>query len=264
MAAPLLHITVTALSMVGDFNDISHEVRLVKAALLYADHVTLASPKATLLSAIGGLLLQPRHERRKAVREIVSSQPDTKSVLDIVETLRRQPKGSLKPDHLIMLRKAEQALEHAEEQMMEIIERMVTNASVAQLAEALDAGVLTLDPMGLDQDSFTTEAMMAATQELLVTVVGPAANTFPLFDDSAGNLVRLMIKEGHVTGAKLLPATQAGLAARYIDQLEAFPNAEMSVVLEARTQLSAPLIRFRSGLSEMASSLSATPLDDGF
>jgi hypothetical protein len=45
-----LHVTVTALTALGEL-DLRHETQLVKAAVLYADRVTLASPKAVLLAS---------------------------------------------------------------------------------------------------------------------------------------------------------------------------------------------------------------------
>lgn len=264
MATPPLHITVTALSMPGDFRDIGHEIKMVKAALLYADTVTLASPKATILSAVGGLLFQPPNVRREAVRDIIAEQPNGRAALQAIQWLRGRPKGSLQPSEVLFLRKTEEDLRRAEEQMVTMIESLVSDASVGDLAEALDAKVLTLHPVGLDQETFTTDAMAEAVQELLLTVIGPAADTYPMFDDSAGDLARALINEGRVPGVRLERATQAGLAGRYIEQLEAFPDAEMSVILNARSQLATPLIRFRSGLGEMAARLKTTSLDPEF
>jgi len=148
--------------------------------------------------------------------------------------------------------------------MLGIIRGMVSDPSVNELASAIDAGVLALDPLGLDQASFDTEALTLAAVNLLTNVVGPRADTYPLFDDSAGGMLRAMLREGHLPDARLAPATQAGLAGRYIDQLEAFPDARMQTVLEARDALASPLVRLRAGISAMAAQLETTPLDDEF
>ena len=264
MTVPPLHITVAAFSMPGKFNDLSHEVRLVKAALLYADQVTLASPKATLVTAIGGLALQPMDLRREAIRSIVASTPNGKQALDVITTLRRQRRGSLTPGHLLVLRQAEEAFQRAEAGMTQVAEEMLSDESLPELSEAMAAGLLTLDPMGLDQPILTTEIIGEAVQKLLASVISPSSQTYPMFDDSAGGLMRAMVNDGAVDDVRLSRATQAGLAGRYIEQLEAFPDAEMSVILEARRTLAQPLTRFRSGLSEMASELGSTPIDQEF
>ena len=52
--------------------DLRHETRLVKSALLYADHVTLASPKALLMASIAGFGAGDRHARMDATAELMS------------------------------------------------------------------------------------------------------------------------------------------------------------------------------------------------
>ena len=80
--------------------------------------------------------------------------------------------------------------------------------------------------------------------------VSASAQTFPLFDDDAGNMLRLMVKEGIVTDPHAARAAEAGIAGRLIGGLEAFLNADMDVILDVRARLQAPLVRFRSALAQ--------------
>src|SRR5690348_15062834 len=69
---PEVHITVAATTYLGEL-DLRHETQLVKAALLYADRVTLASPKALLLASAASLGLMGRRERLDAMAELVQA-----------------------------------------------------------------------------------------------------------------------------------------------------------------------------------------------
>jgi hypothetical protein len=66
-----VHITVAAVSQMH-LPDLRHETRLVKAALLYADRVTLASPKALLLASAASLGVGDRRSRLDALAELMS------------------------------------------------------------------------------------------------------------------------------------------------------------------------------------------------
>lgn len=96
---------------------------------------------------------------------------------------------------------------------------------------------------------------------LIESVLGPGASTFPMFSELTGGLARAMVKEGKIAGAELAPATQAGIAGRFISALEAFPAAPMDVVLDARDQLRVPLRRFRAGVTRLSRDLAESGID---
>ncbi|CAN5482793.1 hypothetical protein BH20CHL6_BH20CHL6_03990 [soil metagenome] len=118
--------------------------------------------------------------------------------------------------------------------------------------------------MGIDEGAFDAKVVVAQLVELMARVVGPSSNTYPMFDDSTTGLLRAMVKEGKVEGVQLGPATQVGIAGHFISALEAFPDAPMDVVLDARTRLRKPLIGFRSAIITMAERVEATPIDATF
>jgi len=66
------HITIAALSTTAEI-DLSHEVSLVKASLLYADRVTLASPKVMLLAGSAAVFSEDSHQRTRAVAEAIGA-----------------------------------------------------------------------------------------------------------------------------------------------------------------------------------------------
>jgi hypothetical protein len=112
------------------------------------------------------------------------------------------------------------------------------------------------------QESFI-EVAADRMAEVLAEAVAEHATTFPLFDDDAGTLVRAMIDEG-----KLAPysarANEAGIAGRLIGDLDAFPDAEMDVILDVRESLKDPLVRFRSALAEASTEFASASWEQDF
>lgn len=92
----------------------------------------------------------------------------------------------------------------------------------------------------------------------------PGSPSHPLFDESVGGLARAMIEEGKLRVPHVAPARRAGVSGQLISGLEAFPAAEMDVLLEARQRLRAPLRRFRSGVSKLSREIESTPWDAEF
>lgn len=103
MAAPTLHITVAAVAGGGDAGDLSHEARLVKAALLYADRVTLASVKAKMLEALSHFANAGDAGRDQFIEGALRVTENGPALLTALRELRRRPKGSLRPDEVIRL-----------------------------------------------------------------------------------------------------------------------------------------------------------------
>lgn len=93
--------------------------------------------------------------------------------------------------------------------------------------------------------------------------MGPAATTFPVFDEQVSGLLRAMIAD-RLVGANLTHATHAGLAGHLVGTLEAFPGAAMDEVIDVRRELEEPLVRFRSAVTSMTRDLAVTPLDAAF
>src|SRR5688572_7923890 len=67
--APELHVTVAAITDMHEL-DLRHETELVKAALLYADRVTLASPKVAFMASLASITTLDDRQRIKAMAEL--------------------------------------------------------------------------------------------------------------------------------------------------------------------------------------------------
>jgi hypothetical protein len=95
-----VHITVAAVSQMH-LPDLRHETRLVMAALLYADRVTLASPKALLASA-ASLGVDDRRSRLDALAELMSGLDSGQGAGAVYRDLSSRRK-SLSPQERVML-----------------------------------------------------------------------------------------------------------------------------------------------------------------
>jgi hypothetical protein len=71
---PELHITVVAFSE-GRGHTFADELALVKAALLYADRVTLASPRASMYLNAASYLTASENDRQRIVMQMVGVLP---------------------------------------------------------------------------------------------------------------------------------------------------------------------------------------------
>jgi hypothetical protein len=251
---PELHITVVAFTS-GRGLEMTDEIALVKAALLYADRVTLASPKAVLLASVGSYLAASPAQRRDALIEMASVLPDGAVPVATWKAMRQIKQRTA--DQIITMKRMEAMLEKSSKEMAEKIESMLDEAKASELEQAMQAGVLELDPLGADrlEEPFSNEGILLAVTNLIQDVLGPSATTHPMFSEMTRGLARAMVQEGKIEGAELAPATRASMAGQFISALEAFPDAPMDVVLDARAKLRGPLRRFRAGVSRISRDL---------
>lgn len=242
--------------------DLTHETQLVKAALLYADHVTLASPKAYLLASIAGFSTGDRRARIEATVQLLGSTPKGEEGAELYRQLRAQKR--LSPQERIKLRGLEAVLEAGNADVAASIDEVLHEAHAEELSAALDAGAVDLYPLIGDAGSDAFDEIIEEMTVLMTDSVAASAQTFPLFDDGAGDMMRAMVKEGKLADPHLSRAAEAGIAGRLIGGLETFPEAEMDVILDVRRQLEAPLVRFRAALARGSSEFAAAAWDESF
>jgi len=257
---PEFHITVVALTA-GRGLEMTDELALCKAALLYADRVTLASPKAVMFASIASYLVASPGQRREALMEMVAGLPDGAGPAAVWRAMEAK-KHKTAPE-IIALKQMEKKLETSGREMAAKIEEMLEEAKAGELERAMQAGVLDLDALGADQlaEPYSKDGITHAVTELIGEVLSPRSTTYPMFSELTGGLARAMVNEGKIAGAELAPATQAGVAGRFISAIDAFPDAPMDVVLDARGQLLGPLRRFRAGVTRLSRELAATGID---
>lgn len=266
MRAPELHITVVAFTG-GPGLEMTEELALVKAALLYADRVTLASPKTVMFASMASYLVASPADRRTVLMEIAAALPEGRAGAEMLQALRRKKHRS--GPEIIALKRLEKQLEASAVKFEQSIASMLEKAKASELDAAMQAGVLDIDALGVNSEtgSYSSEAMTRAVAALIEEVLGAQSSTYPMFSEMLGGLARAMVKEGKIAGAELAPATQAGVAGRFISAIEAFPHAPMDVVLDAREKLREPLTAFRAGIIGLSAELDReeiTALDPRF
>ncbi len=274
-----LHVTVLSAAETSDF-DLTSELRLVKAALLYADRVTLVSPKMAMLGAVSTLMEGTEQERTRRLLELVVPLSDDPRAGTVVGTIRRR-KGKQRPPRLLLLEaQFLRSLAPAVAEAGRVIEGFRDQPGVAELTRARDAGVLDLDGLGIDPNPFLTEALHMArgdqlprgkSSDLIVrlmlklsTVVGPSALSYPMFDEQVTGFLRSAESEGRMLPLDPRAATEPHLAASFIGRMRTFPDARVDEILDVRRELAGPLTRFRSAVAGMARELEETPVDAAF
>ena len=142
-----VHITVATGGVEGrNTLDVAHEMRLVKAALLYADRVTLASPRVALLASVAAILVADEHERADVALQAVQVMPDGADIAARVDALRVKKHKSM--DERWLLRDMECQLRQTGRDLAAKVEEVLTGAGVGELAAAMSAEIVDLDPLG--------------------------------------------------------------------------------------------------------------------
>jgi hypothetical protein len=258
-----LHITIVAGSITRHGAlDLSQETRLVKAALLYADRVTLANPTMMIIASMAGIIPGNLEHRRAAVLGMMDVLPDGAATRAVYDELRRKRRKSVR--EMLVLRGLVERLDRGAEQAVAQVESMLEEAGAGELDLALRAGVLDLNHLGLNESDAGLARVTLWLADLVVEIVAPTSPRYPMFDDAPAGLLAAMIREGRAPGARLGDATKPALASRLVGRLDAFPDAPMSAILEAREKLAAPLIHFRRAIATMQVELESIPLDEDF
>jgi hypothetical protein len=241
---------------------LAHDAALVKAALLYADRVTLASPNAIMMAGVAGLTVPDSQNRRDALMSMASVLPGSEDAVAVYEELRCRRKKLTGIERITLMR-MEKALKTSGDEIAETVTGLLETAGMPELQRAMEAGVLGIHMLDLDQakpDEFSSRVTEGLVK-VLAQSVSATARTFPLFDDGAGGLVKSMIAEGLITDARAARSNEVGTAGQLIGQLEAFPDAAMDVVLDVRERLRQPLIRFRAALTRISREIESPAWD---
>jgi hypothetical protein len=271
-------VTVAVVTATGPL-DLRHETRLVKAALLYADHVTLASAKAAMLTGITNFNTADRRARADALMDLFGQREEGREAAELYKGLRRREK-SLSPGDRLTLRRLERAAEANDGELVAKIDEVMQSSGSIELAAAIRAGVVDIHGLGNDRiassgvdlralgddqgQDLDLVNMVKAMSALLGESVSDTARTFPLLDDGAGEMVREMLELGKLVDPQRLHATEVGIAGRLIGQLPTFPDADMDVILDVRNRLHPSLVRFRSALAKASGLFESAAWEESF
>jgi hypothetical protein len=258
-----LHITIVAGSIYrGGALDLSRETRLVKAALLYADRVTLAHPKVMIIASMAGIVSGNQEHKRAAVLGMMDVLPDGAATRAVYDELRRKKRKSVR--EMLVFRGMVERLDRGAGQAVAEVESMLQEAGAGELDEALRAGAVDLNHLGLNESDAGLANVTLWLADLIAEIVAPSSPTYPMFDDATDGLLAAMIRDGKVPGSRLGNATRGALGSRLVGRVDAFPDAPMRAILEAREVLRVPLARFREAMAGSQTELGTMSLDDDF
>src|SRR6266508_1224796 len=260
-----VHITIGAAPS-GELS-LENEIRLVKPALLYADHVTLYSPATSMLAMTAGLGELNEHQKLEFLRQVAPSispsiVPDLVAVLDTYEALRAKRRRSR--EEILIVEKVRRQLDAAWVELRPKLDELLSRSGVEQLLPAIEQDLLEIDLIvsgnEFDFEWFLHEFVDRLLRSLLSPIV------YPLFDDTSGALVRAHVAEGLIEPrpASDSRAKQVAAAARFMSRLPAFPQATVAEVLDVRKALSSPLVRFRAGITAISELLASRAFEEGF
>lgn len=273
----------------GEGLDLNHELRLTKAALLYADQVSLAGPKVQALAYVDRFRTASAPEQDAMVRRMVHVMPGGAEALSQLDGFVRA-RGGLTA---VRARQARDKLfSQTRDELTQKIGELLSQAAFEQFLEALDSGNLVLEPLlgnakpraseaadflvgalsaaAAAQGAATTNAepkealnrgVMERVVDLIIRLLEPGSGSQPLFDATIGDMAHSLVKLARVGGADADVdfGREPALATQLMGTVPAYVDAPMSEILDARRALREPLIRFRAAVSSFAETVAAIP-----
>ncbi|WP_146072534.1 hypothetical protein [Arthrobacter sp. 4R501] len=270
-------VVATTPTTVGSGVTLIPDLKLIRAALLYADHVELISPSATMLEGLndlrsGGvpafLALAAGLDDETLKYRIKGDDPaQTREMINRLleyRALTRQERRSLDVSTQAAYQGAEQGLAGLYSAIgTREIEDHVAGSGHPEIEVALQSGLLSINH-GVTSVLISKSATEFGESygSLLQNLVSRGSAL--LLDEQMSRIVELMVAEGQLspsgttTNRSIKATTGTGLIAR----LPAFPHADVHQVLEARDQLDSHLLRYRRAVKGYSQKMVSRPFTD--
>ena len=241
VVSPGLRRTRTAVGF-----DLTQDIELVKAALLYSERVRLVSPTPWWVAENAWMFHMDDSLRFSRFPEMAEGGGFEKVLTGVYG-----PNGYYRP-----------AIDGDD------------GSPVWELAVAIESGLLELDPMRASEDMFASvEARDENAQgrarpsfyhllDVLASCFAPASPAYPLLDEDASRILRALLTKQRIDLPQTSLAKEIALASAAVLDLRCFPNARMEDILAIRVELRAPLTRFRAAMAQGARELDAAPGDE--
>lgn len=145
------------------------------------------------------------------------------------------------------------------EDLGSVIEQQLEDAGVDALMPAIEGGLLRLAPMEDREDFF--DSYMSALWSVLKD-----ARYYPLLDSGIATLVHAAVREGVFDPPQRTRSRgrQAGAASEFLARLPTFPRATMDEIVDVRSELATPLVRFRAEMVGVGRDLGVDAYDPAF
>jgi hypothetical protein len=287
------HISV-GVQPTDDLN-LDKEIRMVKAAILYADKVKLYSLKVPSILAISRFNDFPLNLRLEFFEKIIpylsSGDSAQKLSTSLNDYKKIQHKKQLDIHELQLKNEFERKLEQNWKDIAEQTKKFVEESQIDQINSAIKAGVLELHEFrNSDNDSAALNLLIgsaAATSALKAKEKGSKTDqdkawigefvenisnsvsddsTYPLLDNVTGNLMTagLGSKMAKGPGFGIDRGKQTELARYLLERLPLFEKASVAEILGIRKELDKPLARFRGAIINFSEDIKSTPWNKDF
>jgi hypothetical protein len=289
----LLHITIG--THPTKELELSQEIRLAKAALLYADRVKLYSLTSSVLGMTSRFSDLPIDHKVMILERSVPLISPGNTSKETIEFLRKyriiSGKKFLTREELALKKQVEFLLNNSWNDIEEATNKIIQNSKILELKKAVDSKVLELhkfENASTDEAvaNFMVESITAAINKssgikkkttaqdnkLLMEFVEKVfrtvldGTTYPLFDEETASMVRarMQITKFSLPEIGLDRGKQAGLIKHLFEYLPTFEEASIDEILDIRKELDKPLTRFRSAIISFSQDIKSAVWDEAF
>lgn len=274
-----LHITVgTSMEPHGQV-DIDHELRLIKAALLYADKVRLCSLASSFLVQFAQFTKLPKEDRIHVASQLLqqaidSSQDESMRQLSpwipyLAEIRKKRKLKSELKKHMtgaefLQLHRLDKEfgnlIDGLNPAFDESLRQLTDRKSLGELERAIDSGLIELQQIDPNTDHVVQDFFDAVVDSI------NSDQTYPLFDAHTADLVNLAMKEGllEVSDVSAARAKGVALSGDLLRRLPLFDSVSIDQIIEIRQELDKPLIRFRAAMMDFSDEIVSAAWDSDF
>jgi hypothetical protein len=286
-----LHMTIGS-HPVAQIN-LEQDLRLVKAAILYADRVKLYSPTYSMLCMVAKLENIPPDQHIQLIQMVmpyIASPSDAERTSAFLKVYKEKFQNNRLTEVDVAVQKM---LEKSWVVVKETAHKIVDGTGFNELNQLTQSGLLEIHPFKQSTNDnsvlqFLTDCIALASgspklpankfemtarnnamvKEFIDGISNSVSNgsTYPLFDLETGNLVRLGIREGviSVSDAAITRGKHSGLAGKLFERLPLFEEASLKEILDIRTELEKYLVRYRQALIRFSENIRAASWDKDF
>lgn len=254
------HITVGVGPLRQSGLNLNHELRILKAAMLYADKVKYYSISTTSLLS----LLHLNKLSDKAFLEFLvhnHRDKDNRFAHNVSRILELKSKKYRSAKEIITLKKLEKDLQIARKTISQDIEKQALENGLGSVSKAVESGIVELQLFEGKNIEEIKENFISTLRHIVLS-----DDTYPLFDESVSKVVRQAIDAGVVQPgqASINRAKHSGLSHELLSKLPLFDDATIDEILDIRRELDRPLIKFRSAIIKFSKDISSAAWDKDF
>lgn len=277
----MFNITVGAAPESG--LNLDGEFRMVKAALLYGDQVKLVSSAASMVMWNMSVTQQTPEQQLDFLEELIplvlSNPSEREAALKDIRLGKEifQKKDSTIRDIQYRLLAKRLVADHGNRWFRKKFGSLAQTKVIQEYERATKAGLLEIHSfqplksvnLFAKQIKGELDQIRAAVIDEFESVVGGAiseGSTYPLFDDTTGELVRLGIEEGLISPSpsRIARAKHSKLAGSLLARLPLFDDASVNELLDIRRELERVLVRFRSAIMKYSETIRNASWDKDF